>query len=160
MCIRDRHDIRVALEPVALSRAAPFIPPAERHAMTQRLEEALAVYPDLSVEAMDDLETDLHITCLGYCPNRELLIALRRARFMLNVSKQIIGVSHRMPANEPFIAEHLAVFRARDVDDSARAAETLRHHITVSLPKVIARVAELRDAHRPEMPVYATPAVR
>lgn len=155
--MRDLHDIRVALEPIALTQAAPFIPPAERRAMTERLEEALAVYPALSVEAMDGLETDLHITCLGYCPNRELLIALRRARFMLNVSKHIIGVSHRMPADEPFIAEHLAVFRALDVDDAARAAETLRHHIAVSLPKVIGRVAELRDAHRPEMPAYATP---
>ena len=158
--MRDLHDIRLALEPMALARAAPFIPPAERQAMTRRLEEALTVYPGLSVETMDDLETDLHITCLGYCPNRELLIALRRARFMLNVSKHIIGVSHRMPANEPFIAEHLAVFRALDVDDTARAAETLRHHISVSLPKVIQRVAELRAAHRPDMPVYAVPAPR
>lgn len=158
--MRDLHDIRVALEPLALTRAAPFIPPAERRAMTHRLEEALAVYPDLSVPAMDDLETDLHITCLGYCPNRELLIALRRARFMLNVSKHIIGVSHRMPESEPFIAEHLAVFRALDVDDSARAAGTLQHHITVSLPKVIQRVAELRAAHRPDMPGYASPISR
>ena len=52
------------------------------------------------------------------------------------------------------------MFRALDVDDSARAAETLRHHIAVSLPKVIGRVAELREAHRPEMPAYATPATR
>ncbi len=158
--MRDLHDIRVSLEPLALVRAAPFLPPAGRRAMTERLEEALAVYPDLSVEAMDDLETDLHITCLGYCPNRELLIALRRARFMLNVSKHIIGVSHRMPADEPFIAEHLAVFRALDVDDGARAAETLRHHIVMSLPKVIGRVAELRAAHRPDMPAYAMPIAR
>ncbi|MCP8895150.1 GntR family transcriptional regulator [Shinella daejeonensis] len=155
--MHDLHDIRIALEPMALVRAAPFLPPAERRAMTERLEQALAVYPDLSIEVMDGLETDLHITCLGYCPNPELLIALRRARFMLNVSKHVIGVSHRMPADEPFIAEHLAVFRALDAGDSARAAATLRHHIAVSLPKVIGRVAELRAAHRPDMPVYATP---
>lgn len=158
--MRDLHDIRVALEPLALVQAAPFISPAERHAMTRRLEEALAVYPDLSVEAMNGLETDLHITCLGHCRNREMLIALRRARSMLNVSKHIIGVSQRMPADEPFIAEHLAVFRALDVDDRTRAAETLRHHIAVSLPKVIARVAELKGAHRPDMPNYATPMAR
>lgn len=158
--MRDLHAIRVALEPVALLQAAPFIPPSDRKAMTERLEEALAVYPALSVEAMDDLETDLHITCLGYCPNRELLIALRRAHFMLNVSKHVIGVSHRMPEDEPFIAEHLAVFRALDVEDFARAAETLRHHIVVSLPKVIGRVAELRGVHRPDMPAYATPVAR
>lgn len=156
--MRDLHDIRAALEPMALVRAAPFIPVAERQAMTRRLEEALARYPDLSIETMDGLETDLHITCLEYCPNRELLIALRRARFMLSVSKHITGVSHAMPADEPFIAEHLAVFRALDVDDSQRAAETLSHHIAVSLPKIIARVAALRDTHRPEVPAYATPA--
>jgi DNA-binding GntR family transcriptional regulator len=158
--MRDLHEIRVALEPLALVQAAPYIPPAMRQAMTRRLEEALTAYPDLTVEAMDALETDLHITCLGHCPNRELLIALRRASFMLNVSKHIITVSHRMPANEPFIAEHLAVFRALDVDDRARAAETLRHHIVVSLPKVIRRVAELREAHRPAMPLYAMPVAR
>jgi DNA-binding GntR family transcriptional regulator len=155
--MRDLHDIRVALEPIALVQAAPFIPPAARRAMTERLEEALALYPDLSVAAMDALETDLHVTCLGYCPNRELLIALRRARFMLNVSKHVIGVSHRLPSDEPFIAEHLAVFRALDVDDGGRAAETLRHHILVSLPKIIGRVGEIRQAHRPETPAYAVP---
>ena len=158
--MRDLHDIRAALEPLALVQAAPFLPPALRRAMTERLEEALAAYPDLSIPAMDGLETDLHVTCLGYCPNRELLIALRRARFMLNVSKHITGVSHRMPAEEPFIAEHLAVFRALDVDDGARAAETLRHHIAMSLPKVVARVEELRAAHRPQMPAYAAPVSR
>jgi hypothetical protein len=46
------------------------------------------------------------------------------------------------------------------VDDRTRAAETLRHHITVALPKVIERVAEVRAAHRPDMPAYATPVVR
>lgn len=158
--MRDLNDIRVALEPVALTHAAPFIPPGERQAMTDRLERALAVYPALSVEAMDALETDLHITCLGHCPNRELLIALRRARFMLNVSKHIIGVSHRMPASEPFIAEHLTVFRALAAGDTAGAAEALRHHIAISLPKVIQRVAELRDAHRPDMPAYASAVQR
>ena len=158
--MRDLHDIRAALEPLALVQAAPFIPPATRLAMTQRLEEALSIYPDLSAEAMDGLETDLHITCLSYCPNRELLIALRRARFMLSVSKHIIGVSHLMPTEEPFIAEHLAVFRALDVDDDARAAETLRHHIVVSLPKVVARVEDLRRAHHPQTPVYAVPVAR
>ncbi|MCF3640383.1 GntR family transcriptional regulator [Rhizobium sp. TRM95111] len=158
--MHDLCDIRVALEPLALIQAAPLIPSAERRDMIRRLEQALAVYPDLSVEAMDGLETDLHITCLGHCPNRELLIALRRARFMLNVSKHIIGVSHRMPADEPFIAEHLAVFRALDVEDSDRAAKALRHHIAVSLPKVIARVSDLREAHRPDMPAYATPLAR
>lgn len=156
----DLHDIRVSLEPLALVRAAPFIPPAARRAMTERLEEALAVYPALPVGAMDGLETDLHITCLGHCPNRELLIALRRAHSMLNVSRHVIGVSQRMPADETFLAEHLAVFRALDVDDSARAGETLRHHIVVSLPKLIARVAELGAAQRPDVPAYAMPVSR
>ena len=37
------------------------------------------------------------------------------------------------------------------------AAETLRHHILVSLPKIIGRVGEIRQAHRPETPAYAVP---
>ncbi|MBD9373541.1 GntR family transcriptional regulator [Rhizobium sp. ARZ01] len=153
--MRDLHDIRVALEPVALRQAFPFISPDERAAMTDRLKRALAGYPDLSIEEMDGMETDLHITLLGHCPNREVLIALRRARFMLNVSKHIMGVSHVMPRDEPFIAEHLVVFAALEAGDIDRTAEALRHHIAISLPKVIGRVAEFRRTHRPEVPVYA-----
>lgn len=152
----DLHDIRVALEPVALRQAYPFIPAQERTAMTARLERALAGYPGLSIAEMDGMETDLHITCLGHCPNREILIALRRARFMLNVSKHIMGVSHVMPANEPFISEHLVVFSALAAGDVEAAAEALRHHIAISLPKVIGRVSEFRSMHAPVVPVYAS----
>lgn len=152
--MHDLHDIRVALEPVALKQAFPFIPARERSAMTVRLERALATYPDLSIEEMDGMETDLHITCLAHCPNREILIALRRASFMLNVSKHIMGVSHVMPKNEPFIAEHLTVFAALEAGDIDGAAEALRHHIAISLPKVIGRITDLRQTHRPELPAY------
>ncbi|QRM56689.1 GntR family transcriptional regulator [Sinorhizobium sp. BG8] len=154
--MRDLHDIRVALEPVALKQAFPFIPAGERLAMTARLERALAAYPDLSIEEMDGMETDLHITCLGHCPNPEILIALRRARFMLNVSKHIMGVSHTMPANEPFIAEHLVIFRALEAGDIDAASEALRHHIAISLSKVIGRVRDMRSSREPERPGYAS----
>lgn len=153
--MRDLHDIRVALEPVALTQAFPFMPEDERTAMTVRLKRALAGYPDLSIEEMDGMETDLHITLLGHCPNREIVIALRRARFMLNVSKHIMGVSHAMPKDEPFIAEHLVVFAALEAGDIEGAAAALRHHIAVSLPKVIGRVAQFQATHRPHVPGYA-----
>lgn len=152
--MRDLHDIRVALEPVALKQAFPFMPDDERTAMTARLKRALAGYPDLSIEEMDGMETDLHITLLAHCPNREILIALRRARFMLNVSKHIMGVSHEMPKDEPFIAEHLTVFAALEAGDVDGAAEALRHHIAISLPKVIGRVAAFRGTHRAEVAGY------
>ncbi|MCV3735960.1 GntR family transcriptional regulator [Rhizobium sp. TRM96647] len=152
--MRDLHDIRVALEPVALRQAFPLMPEDERAAMTARLKRALAGYPDLSLAEMDGMETDLHITLLGHCPNREILIALRRARFMLNVSKHIMGVSHVMPQDEPFISEHLVVFATLEAGDVEAAAEALRHHIAISLPKVIGRVTEFRAAHRPEVPAY------
>lgn len=158
--MRDLRDIRLALEPLALAQAAPHIPAGALQEVIRRHEAALAAYPALTVEAMDGLERDLHITLLGYGPNRELAIALRRARFMLNVSKHVIGVSHRMPDRDPFIAEHLTVLRLLAEGDGARAAEALREHIAVSLAKVIARMGELRDAHRPETPAYASPAGR
>jgi len=156
--MRDLHDIRLALEPLALAQAAAHIPAETLAETIRRHEAALSAYPDLTVEAMDGLETDLHIVLPGYGPNRELSIALRRARFMLNVSKHVIGVSHRMPAREPFIAEHLTVLRALAEGDAAAAAEALRNHVAISLPKVIRRVGELREIHRPAMPAYASPA--
>ncbi|MDX3927668.1 MAG: GntR family transcriptional regulator [Shinella sp.] len=153
--MRDLCDIRIALEPVALAQAIPHIPVAERLGMVSRLKRALAVYPRLSHEEMDGMETDLHVTCLGHCPNREILIALRRAGSMLNVSKHIMGISLALPEREPFIAEHLEVFRAIEAGNATGAAEALRNHITISLPKVIGRVREVRASHVPERPAYA-----
>ena len=58
---------------------------------------------------MDGLETDLHITCLSYCPNRELLIALRRgpktafvlvaAAFALWIAATAVTVVYNVPVN-------------------------------------------------------------
>ena len=100
------------------------------------------------------METDLHFTFIDHCPNREILIALRRARFMLNVSKHIMGISLAMPEHEPFIAEHIAVFEAVVAGDTERAAGEMRRHILVSLPKVLGRVAAFRDNHEPVRPAY------
>jgi DNA-binding GntR family transcriptional regulator len=152
--MRDLHDIRVALEPVALRQALPLIPHGVVEAMIARLEAALVAYPDLSLAEMDSMETDLHITCLGYCPNREILMALKRARSMLNVSKHILGVSHVLPPDEPFIAEHLEVLHAVAAGDAARAGARLASHIAVSLPKVIRRITEFRAKYTPERPSY------
>ncbi|MNG33902.1 hypothetical protein D3C84_1202600 [compost metagenome] len=67
-----------------------------------------------------------------------------------------MGVSHVMPKDEPFIVEHLTVFAALEAGDVDRAVEALRHHIAISLPKVIGRVREFRATHRPEVPMYAS----
>jgi DNA-binding GntR family transcriptional regulator len=152
--MRDHCDIRAALEPLALARAIPHAPTGEAGRMLARLHDALDRYPDLSIAAMDAMETDLHFTFIDHCPNREILIALRRARFMLNVSKHIMGISLAMPEREPFIAEHIAIFEAVVAGDAEQAAGEMRRHILVSLPKVLGRVAAFRDNHEPVRPAY------
>lgn len=152
--MRDHCDIRAALEPIALAKAMLHAPEGEATSMLARLRAAFDRYPDLSIEEMDAMETDLHFTFLDNCRNREVLIALRRARFMLNVSKHIMGISLILPEREPFIAEHIAVFEAVVAGEAERAAGEMRRHILESLPKVIERVAEFRDGNEPVRPTY------
>jgi DNA-binding GntR family transcriptional regulator len=151
--ICDLYDLRELLEPAALIGALKRITPSALRDMQTRLAEAAALYPDISAAAMDALERDLHVTCLEFGGNREILEALKRTRCLLITAKHMLGDQVSYPPDEPFMAEHLAIVAAMMRGDERTAAEQMRAHLQMARTKVIDRVVAFRKIFAgPELP--------
>ncbi len=151
--ISDLYDLRELLEPAALIAALKHIAPEALQAMQMRLTEAAGAYPNISAAAMDFLERDLHVTCLEFSGNREILEALKRTRCLLITAKHMLGDQVSYPQDEPFMAEHLAIIAPMMKGNEAAVAEQMRSHLRIARSKVIDRVTLFRKVFSgPELP--------
>jgi DNA-binding GntR family transcriptional regulator len=144
--IHDLYELRSLVEPATLCAAIAHTDAAELQSMIDALHKAQRVYPKVSRTAMDALEHDLHVRLLSRCPNKELLGSLQRTRCILTLSKHVLGVSTPMPADDPFMSEHLAVLEAVTGGAMRRAADLLRDHLELSCTKVTQRAALVRES--------------
>lgn len=147
--VEDLYEMRGHLEPPALLHAAPRLAAADVCRWRARAAGLAARYPAVVPGEMDRLEQDLHVDCLGYCGNRELVAALERTRSVLTLSKHVLGQALPLPEREPFVDEHIAVFDALAAGRAEAAADLLRGHLAISLPKVIERLARFRATYAP-----------
>ena len=142
--ISELYQLRDLLEPVTLRQAVPHLPRAIIEHMIARHESALRRYPAVTASELYDLELDLHVRCLEYSPNATFVKVLRRTHCLLTLSKQIMGIRIDMPEYEPFMNEHLRIFRRMLVGDDTGAELALRSHIHASAIKVDERAAVMR----------------
>jgi len=148
--IRDLYEVREQIEPIALSSALSGLSGEHVDAMLSRLSQALRDYPDVSASTMYELELDLHQRSLQACPNREFLNILKRTHCILTLSKHVVGSRIKMPEYEPFLAEHIGVFKMVQKRDEEGLRKAMRDHIRNSQPNVQARAAYIREHYQPD----------
>lgn len=152
------YELREHLEPIALSKAAGAIPLDELERVGRRLSEAMQHYPNLPAEELDDLELDLHVRCLGHCPNPELVEALKRTRCILIFGKHLLGREIALPHEEPFFHEHQRIIDAMMRRDGDAVAREARAHLDKARLKVLDRVRHTRSMGVPLDLPYAKEA--
>jgi DNA-binding GntR family transcriptional regulator len=140
----DLYDLRELLEPKAMASSAGRVPREFLAGMAERLEAAIAAYPKVSATDMDALEHGLHVTCLGYCGNLEIMEALKRTRCLHFTQKHMLGAQISYPADEPFMTEHLDIVRAMLRNDPAQIEAKMLAHLRTARAKVIDRLAVFR----------------
>ncbi|QJC56991.1 putative HTH-type transcriptional regulator LgoR [Polaromonas vacuolata] len=159
--IEQLYELRWLLEPAALASAMTAstatkiqsqlqtspekVGSKDSKSMMANLRKAIHSYPKVDRQALDELENDLHVDYLAQCPNKELLQSLERTRCLLTLGKHVLGKSAPMPPLDPFLAEHLAIFKAIDQQDSLKAQDLLRTHLEKSSRKVLLRAAHVRE---------------
>jgi DNA-binding GntR family transcriptional regulator len=144
--ICDLYDLRELLEPFAVGACVPRLPEDTVADMADRLKVAMASYPHISAAEMDALEHDLHVTCVEFGANPEIIEALKRTRCLLISAKHILGSQISYPSNEPFMSEHLEIVEALRRGDAGTAAERTLAHLKTSRPKVIDRLDAFRKS--------------
>jgi DNA-binding GntR family transcriptional regulator len=140
--IDELYRLRALLEPAALRDIGPSLPPGLVEAAIGRLEEAAAGTPDGAT--LDALEQDLHVDLLSCCGNATLLEAIRQPQSLLIAHRFLYRVTAELFATEPFIAEHLGIFRAMGRGDVEAAAGLLRDHLMDSRIRAVRRLTALK----------------
>ncbi len=148
--IRDLYEVREQIEPAALASALGGLSNQHVDTMLSRLALALADYPDVSASTMYELELDLHLRSLQACPNKEFLSILKRTHCILTLSKHIVGSRIKRPEYEPFLSEHIGVFKMVQKRDEEGLKKAMRDHISNSQPNVQARAAYIREHYQPD----------
>lgn len=151
---RDLYELRITLEPALVGRAAKQIPPDELVAMTDRLVAAARDFTRLGVAELDALEHDVHVRCLSYGGNAEMVEALKRTHCTLVVGKHIQAAIIKTPQIDPFMDEHLAIVDALSAGDGARAQRALKDHLKGSQIKAAERLSAFRAQRQVGMPPY------
>ncbi len=142
--VRDIFELRLNLEPPLAETAAARIPPDMLDTMAERLRAAIPARPAVGVAELDELEGDLHIRCLGFGRNREMIEALKRTHCSFVIGKHIRAALGKGPQIDSFMDEHLPIIEALRSRDGRVAATRLRHHLQLSQAKVAEWVEEFR----------------
>jgi DNA-binding GntR family transcriptional regulator len=153
----ELYELRAVLEPAALLRAAPNLPPGLVARLLGNLEAAMARAEALDGAALDRLEAELHVELLGHCPNRALLDAVRLPQSLLVAHSFLYGWVPRLFPAEPFLPEHHGVLAALAAGRAERAAAALAEHLRVSLGRATARIEAVKRAPQPPALPYLLP---
>jgi DNA-binding GntR family transcriptional regulator len=156
--LRELYELRKLIEPELVSAATAQIPADMLAALRRRLRSAMRQYPQVPIEELDGLEHDLHVSCLAYANNREMLEALSRTRCILASGKHILGKGVPYPRLDPFLAEHLAVVEALLSRDARLAREAMRKHLESAHAKVEARLQAFRESYTLTPISFVTPS--
>jgi DNA-binding GntR family transcriptional regulator len=144
----DLYELRMLLEPAALETAIGRIPPDVLAAMTAHLEAGLRGEVGGAGSAeLDVLEEELHIGCLAYGGNPEIVEALKRTRCILVSGKHLQVALQREPFFDSFMEEHLEIMRAIARHDVETAKQLLWQHLFASSEKAAERLAAFRASH-------------
>lgn len=139
--VDELYEMRRLLEPVALAKAMPLVPPGYVAAMRHRLDAALAQAATIESTVLDSLEEELHVGLLGHCGNRTLMEALGRYQSLLIAHRFLYGAAPRLYEVEPFLPEHIAIVERLEAGAVTEAAERLAEHLARASERAIARIA-------------------
>lgn len=148
--IGELYEMRWVLEPLALVKAAPNIPPEELTLAMANLEAAIADPASTDGAVLDRLEEELHVGLLRHCGNEVLLQSITVHQSLLIAHRFLYRRTPHLFGTEPFLPDHHRVLdslRHGHVDDAAQALE---EHLRVSLDRAIARVDDVAQRFQPD----------
>lgn len=148
--VGELYELRWMLEPLALIKAAPNIPPGFIAAMRVHLEDAIENAHEVDGATLDELEEEMHIALLGHCRNRTLMQTLTLHQSLLIAHRFLYRWAPRLFVPEPFLAEHLRIVERLEAGHAAEAAQALEDHLRVSRDRAVARIAVVAREFKPE----------
>ena len=156
--VKHLYDLRLLLEPRALSLAAPHVPEAQ---LVKARDNVVAALGGSTVEsaAFDKTEVDLHIDILGYCENKEILSSLRKTHVLFGPTRHLFDPILRIPLDmiEDALNEHRVIIENLLSGDADRASNTLYSHLDGAIERWLVRFQTSRRHTEIAFPPYLSP---
>lgn len=155
--IHHLYELRWLLEPQALIQAAPHIPKQELELTRKNIWNALSRLP-IESHDFDEAEDDLHFKLLSYCPNEEILIALRRTKALFVPTRYLTEPFLEIPMEliENALREHESIVQALIDNDPPLASRLLVSHLKLALKRWLHRFEITSQVNDTELPDYLT----
>jgi DNA-binding GntR family transcriptional regulator len=151
--LRDMYEARIVLEPAALRQAAATLDRAMLQEMLDRVGTARDQLPRVEPALMEQIDHDLHVTCVQNIGNRYLVDLIRRTQASLAASHRLTRLLE-WGIESGSITEHALVFEALMQGATESAAAALRTHLQRSLERARTQLKVVSVLAIPEMPEY------
>ncbi len=142
--VADHFAVRMQLEPYALKEGFGHIDQKFAAECLEKLREADEHLDGLTVEQLENLESDLHEEMLSPCGNPYLMSVLRQSR-IVHVFNSYYYLRFR-PSNL-FTTEHIDVFKGIVAGKPEVATQALLVHLENSCTDTQARLSTFAAAH-------------
>ena len=144
------YELRWLLEPVAMEKALPHLPPGFLDLMADELQAAMARGAALDGAALDRLEHRLHVELLGHCGNDALMRAIDLPQSLLVAHHFLYVWTLELFGTEPFLGEHLEIVSRLRANDIAGAKAALVAHLRISRRRAMLRIEAVQDMVQPQ----------
>jgi DNA-binding GntR family transcriptional regulator len=151
----DAHEVRRLLEPGALAAAQPHLDSSILAKARGEIDAVLEGSVKLTREAVERLETDLHVKALRSQRNRPLAQAVQLSQISLVINRLFYTYIGLHEENE-MLREHALVFDHLLLGDGHGAAVALRHHLDADHERARARLKVLSVFDAAEIAPYLT----
>jgi DNA-binding GntR family transcriptional regulator len=151
--VKNEYGLRLLLEPAALGIAASrgVTGLSSMIARAERLQSE----PDTYLASIDDVENDLHQTCVGSCGNGSLLKAVQQNLVSRSIGLTFSRALPLVPDLAP-IDEHVAVLKALFDANPEEASRLASLHLTRSCARNARKLRTLSSIGVSDLPHFLT----
>ena len=151
--VKQDYELRLLLEPDALRQGIEHVPRSELESMLKRIITAQEAGRHVQRADIEQLEQDLHVTCIAGVSNTRMAAVIRQCQIPMNVGRVLHEALHTSN-DEAMLIEHRLIFEALLYGTVESACSCLRDHILKARERTLQRLKVLSVLPEPQVPGY------
>lgn len=151
--VTEDYELRALLEPDALRQSAGLLGREVLQAMLERVITAQQAGSAVARAAIEQVEQDLHVTCLAGLRNGRMAAVIRQSQIPMSIGRvlhQALGSSN----DEAMLVEHRLVLESLLYGTADSAALSLREHLLRARERTLQRLKVMSVLPEPTLPSY------
>jgi DNA-binding GntR family transcriptional regulator len=151
--VKQDYELRMLLEPDAFRQGVGQVARRDLEAMLKRVIKAQEAGQRVQRADIEQLEQDLHVTCIAGVSNARMAAVIRQCQIPMNVGR-VLHQTLNTSNDEAMLVEHRLIFEVLLYGTVDSACSCLRDHISKARERTLQRLKVLSVLPEPEIPSY------